>query len=440
MRTAAASLLALMLVIANGAIAAPALPNVSPHQTVGTVNCASSTCHGSATPWQESNVLQNEYTTWVRLDKHAKAYAVLLNEQSQKIARNLGLKQPAHESKICLDCHSHNPPAKLKGERHIVAEGVGCEGCHGPAEKWVKSHTVANTSHADNIANGLYPTDNPLAAAKLCLSCHFGDENRFVTHRIMGAGHPRMSFELENFAAIAPAHYRIDDDWKKRKGEYDSVKIWALGQALAAKSLLDTLADPVRGRDGMFPELVLFDCHACHHPMTEQKWSPRLGVGPGKLRLNDSNLLMLRALVKAVDPGRAKAFDEQVARVHQAVSGREGDAIAEAKKLSAMITDLIPSFEATQFTNAHLQGVLGALIDEARAGLYSDYAGAEQAAMAITSVSASLAKRGAIKDVKAMNRALAQVRATLSNDQKFVPAQFAAELGKLRAIALAGGK
>ena len=333
-------LTALTALVAPWAIASPPLPNVSTHPTVGTVNCASSTCHGSVTPWQDSNVLQNEYTTWLRLDKHAHAYNVLLNEQSQRIAKNLGLKEGAHNAKVCLDCHAHNPAPKLRGERHIVSEGVGCEGCHGPADKWVKSHTVAGATHAENIANGLYPTDNPRAQAKLCLSCHFGDENRFVTHRIMGAGHPRMSFELETFSLLAPAHYRIDDDWKKRKGEHDPMKVWAIGQAIAAQQLLDTLADPKRGRDGLFPELVLFDCHACHHPMSEKKWTPRGNLGPGKVRLNDSNLLMLRALIKATQPERAKPFNDQLARVQLAVTGHGEDPITEAKKLSAMISEL----------------------------------------------------------------------------------------------------
>lgn len=440
MRSAIRHLLCVMLGIgALAAQASPPLPNTAPHQTVGTVNCASSTCHGSVTPWQDSNVLQNEYTTWLRLDKHSRAYSVLLNEQSIRIAKNLGLKEGAHQSKVCLDCHAHNPAPKLRGERHIVAEGVGCEGCHGPAEKWVKSHTVAGATHAENVDNGLYPTNQPLAQAKLCLSCHFGDENRFVTHRIMGAGHPRMSFELETFSALAPAHYRIDDDWKKRKGDYEPMKIWAIGQALAAQQLLNTLADPKRGRDGLFPELVLFDCHACHHPMSDKKWTPRDHIGPGKVRLNDSNLLMLRALVRTIDADHSKAFDAQVTRVHQAVSGKGDDPVIEAKKLSAMIGEIIPRFEAMSFTNAHLQGVLRALIDEAQRGQYTDYAGAEQAYMAISSISNSLVKRGLLKPAP-VNRALADLRRTLAFDEKFNAQQFVSELTKLRATVLAGGK
>jgi hypothetical protein len=434
-----------LLIVAPGAFAVPPLPHQSPHPSVGTVNCASSNCHGQAAARDPSvsPILQNEYTTWMRLDKHARAYSVLLNDQSRRIARNLGLKEPAHEARLCLDCHAHNPPAALKGERHTVSEGVGCEACHGPAEKWIKSHTLAGATHADNIARGLYPTSDPVAAAKLCLSCHFGDETRFVTHRMMGAGHPRMSFEIDTFSALAPAHYRIDADWQKRKGEHDSVKLWAIGQALAARQMLDTLTDPKRGRDGLFPELVLFDCHACHHPMSDQKWAPRTTATPGRIRLNDSALLMLRALVKALHPTHSKDFDAQVERLHQAVSGAHHasaeDVARAASSLSAMIEEEMRVFEHTRFTNAHLVTVFEALIQEARSGQYRDYAGAEQAYLAIASLANALAKRGLLPPAPA-NRALARLRTHLANENAFNAGQFAQALTPLRDLLPAKGQ
>ena len=420
-----------------------ALPNAAHAQTVGTVNCASSTCHGSVTPWNDSVVLQNEYTTWLRLDKHAKAYNVLLNEKSRKIAKNLALKEPAHQSKICLDCHAHNPAPKLQGERHVVAEGVGCEACHGPAEKWITSHTVQATTHADNIKNGLYPTNRPIEQAKLCLSCHFGDESRFVTHRIMGAGHPRISFELETFSNIAPAHYKIDEDWNKRKGEYNSIRIWAIGQALASKQLLDTLTDPKLGRDGLFPELVLFDCHSCHHPMSEQKSSPRLGVGPGRMHLNDSNLLMLRAIVSVVDPASSNNFNSQVSQLHKAIAGTLNakiDPLELAKKLSGTIGQYTLLFEKKHFDTQVLREVLKALINEASAGNYSDYAGAEQAYMSISSLTSSLSKQGALKSVNDINRRLSSMRKALANEEKYNPDVFSSELSGLRVLISSSAK
>lgn len=439
-------MLACGLVLAASSSTTPVLPNASPHQSVGTVNCASSTCHGAVAPWTGSNVQQNEYTTWLRLDKHAKAYAILLNAQSRSIAAKLGLKQGAENAQECLDCHAHTPPPALRGERHMVTDGVGCEACHGPADKWIRSHTAPGATHADNVARGMYPTEKPVEQAKLCLSCHVGDSSRFVSHRLMGAGHPRLSFELDTFAQLAPAHYKVDDDWRKRKGDYDSVRLWAIGQALASKNQLDALTDPKRGRDGLFPELALFDCHSCHHPMSEKKWTPRLGVGPGRMRLNDSNLLMLRAIVRATDPAGANAFSDQVTKLHMAVSGNPGDAgrgadpLALAGALSSTIQRYIVKLEQQRFPPALQRAVLQGLIDEAKRQQFSDYAGAEQAYMAISSVSASLAREGALggpAGAAEMNRKLAALRASLANEEAFKPDVFAKGLqGLSRTISL----
>ncbi|NDE57432.1 MAG: hypothetical protein EB071_11240, partial [Gammaproteobacteria bacterium] len=73
---------------------------------LGVASCAGSNCHGAARPYQNSSVVQNEYTIWNREDPHSKSYAVLLNDRSKRIARNLGLPKPPEASKICLDCHA----------------------------------------------------------------------------------------------------------------------------------------------------------------------------------------------------------------------------------------------------------------------------------------------------------------------------------------------
>jgi hypothetical protein len=425
-------LFACALAVSATAWAKHPLPNEANAASLGTVNCTTSTCHGSVTPWEGSNVLQNEYTTWSRLDPHARAYQTLLTDQSKRIAEKLGLKQGAHNAKECLDCHAHNPVQKLRSERFDITDGVNCEACHGPAEKWIKSHTVDGTTHADNVKNGLFPSSNPREQARMCLSCHQGSESKPMTHRIMGAGHPRISFELDTFNAVVPAHWRVDDDYRKRKGTPDSIKIWALGQGIAVEELLTHLMDPKRGRDGLFPELVLFDCHACHHPMSKDQYSARSGVGPGRIRLNDSNMLMMRALVNVVDHAGSKAFDEQIRKLQLAVSNGQGDAMVEAQKLLDQVRRYNDNFEKRNFSNTDLQGVMRSLITEAGSGLYSDYAGAEQAYMAISSIASGLSKRGALANAKEVNSKLAALRKTLANDEKYRPADFQKELGNLR--------
>ena len=55
------------------------LPFIDKDVHMGVATCAGSTCHGAIEPLKGINILQNEFITWQRKDKHAKAYQVLLN-------------------------------------------------------------------------------------------------------------------------------------------------------------------------------------------------------------------------------------------------------------------------------------------------------------------------------------------------------------------------
>ncbi|HUL96980.1 MAG TPA: multiheme c-type cytochrome [Usitatibacter sp.] len=414
---------------------AQALPYETNATNLGVVNCASSLCHGSASTWKDSNILQNEYITWSRVDKHAtRAYAVLFEERSQRIARNLGLKQPAQEAKLCLDCHAYNPAPATRGERFKVADGVSCEACHGPAGPWIETHVAPHATHADNVAHGMYPTNEPLAQARLCLSCHFGNKDHFVTHRMMGAGHPRISFELATFAQTQPAHFVVDADWVKRKGAWDPARTWAVGQALAATEILDVLMDPKRSRDGLFPELVVFDCHACHHPMSDVRWSPRTGTSPGRIRLNDANFLMLRQIARRVLSAEgANEFAQRVGELHRAVAGDGGDTLEAAAALRTSLASLTAEIARRSFAAADLRAIAVGLAEDGVRGEYRDYAGAEQATMALSDLSRFLVQQGSVKDVRGTNAALDRLYDAVKDDEKFKPERFRAALGDVLA-------
>ena len=422
---------ALMVLVRFAAAAgAPVLPQNAPGKSLGVATCANSLCHGAIETWQASNVLQNEYVTWSRSDKHARAYAVLLNEHSRDIARKLGMKQPPHKTALCLDCHTHNPPPAQRGEGSLIADGVGCEACHGPAERWIESHVAPGATHAGNLKHGMYPTASDVARARLCLSCHLGTEQKFVTHKMMAAGHPRMSFELDTFTLIGPAHFRVDADWQKRKGSWDGVRAWAVGQGVAAQELLALLQGP-RGRDGLFPELVLFDCHSCHHAMAEKRnSSARQGAGPGVVRLYDANLLMLRKIAQRVDAGGAPEFTHQVARLHSAIAGGN-DALAQARGTEALIEALIPRISAYRFTGQDLSSILFSLIDDGLAGEYGDYQGAEQAVMAVQSVADFMGRRGMLR-AAALRTPMRHLLAVVANDETYDPRAFEQALRELK--------
>lgn len=427
-------MLAALVVLAVHASDGPPLPYEAPGTHLGVVNCANSLCHGSVIQWRDANVLQNEYLTWSRVDKHhLKAFQVLSNATSKRIAKNLGLKQPPWEAKICIDCHAHNPPPEKRGERFKFSDYISCEACHGPAEGWIKTHVEPNATHAKNVENGLFPTSDPVQQARLCMSCHFGNKDKFVTHRIMGAGHPRISFEVDTFTQTAPPHFKVDKDYEERKGAYDPVRLWAIGQGIAARELLDVLLDPKRGRDGLFPELVVFDCHACHHPMSEARWIPRQGIGPGKIRLNDSNLLMFRQIVRTALPSMAASFNDQVTQLHRSVAGEGGgDPLEEARKLRTQISGAIERLRTYSFSDKDLRGILNGLIEDGLNGQHNDYSGAEQATMAIGSVLNYMVKRGMLENATAANDALTGLHRTVANDERYQPQRFVAALSNLK--------
>jgi hypothetical protein len=137
----------------------PILPQYQPDIHLGVASCAGSTCHGATAPWKGSNVLQNEYATWQRSDKHAKAYEVLLNDKSKRIAKNLGLKN-AHTAAVCLDCHADNVPAKTRAKQFQISDGVGCEACHGGAMRWLGIHVSGAATRKAEVAAGMFPTED----------------------------------------------------------------------------------------------------------------------------------------------------------------------------------------------------------------------------------------------------------------------------------------
>ncbi|TLY49061.1 MAG: hypothetical protein E6K53_14800 [Gammaproteobacteria bacterium] len=355
--------------------AAGAVETIDAHKHLGVATCSNSVCHGSTQPFRDSNVAQNEFAIWQEFDPHAKTYATLTKPAAKSIAAKLGLGDPT-QAKVCLDCHTDNAPQR--GERFQISDGVGCESCHGGAENWLNAHADKSVKHADNIAKGMYPTDNPVKRAEACLSCHMGTKDRMITHRIMGAGHPRMSFELDTFTWLHP-HYKIGEKWIARKGDWNGVRDWAVGQGISAENLLDQLVDPKTGWNGIFPELVLFDCHACHKVYKGNKWGPRqgTGLGPGVVRLNDANLVMFRHVLAPVDKGAAKRVFDETRALHRATTQSREATFAAARRLRATLDELVPKVAAYNYDSASLDAILASIDADAGRGEFRDYAAAE---------------------------------------------------------------
>lgn len=416
-----------LLCITLQAAAGATLPQYDGYVHKGVASCASGVCHGSATERHSTNVLQNEYVTWTRLDAHAGAYKTLLSEASQRIARNLGLPN-AHEAAICLDCHADNVPDDKRGPEFQISDGVGCEACHGGAENWLASHTAPGNTHRDNLDRGLYPTSNVEDRARLCLSCHLGTEDKFATHEIMGAGHPRLSFELSTFSALQPPHWAFDADYEERKGIVSEFDTWTRGLMVMAREGVALLQGPRFHGSGLFPEIALFDCHSCHQPMSRLDWEQTAlteGLEPGAIRLNDAYFVLLLPLAEVLARPLHDQLLQQIRDLNRSVTRSREAVLASTRQLAASLDDL-EEVLARGADEAARQRILDGVLLRAARGDYRDYVAAEQAAMAMDVLLISIDRWEDYKE------GMDEVYATVEDDEAYRPQQFAAAAARLR--------
>lgn len=366
----------------------------------GVPSCSTAGCHGDQVSGVGAGpvVGQNEYFQWAsRGEKgaHSRAYEALLSPHGKRIAANLGIG-PAHQAPQCLDCHADNVPAARRSERFQISDGVGCEACHGGAQDWLAFHRIG-AGHQQNIEAGLYPTEDPAARANLCMNCHLGSsyENQFVNHRLMGAGHPRLKFELDLYTTIQQ-HHVVDDDYRARKKVAPGAQIWAIGQAMGLERTLDLLIDTNTGSAGAFPELVFFDCHACHQPISDSSanlsWRPNPGrsLGPGAPILNDANLIMLQAAMRVIDPALAEQLESE-GRVLHAASQNSGSQFRRAAETLRSTAQSAAQriLSADEWSSGTARDMLRQVTSSQLADRYTSYAGAEQALFAVQRLTAA---------------------------------------------------
>jgi hypothetical protein len=358
---------------------------------LGVASCAASVCHGKLAAQQGRDVSLNEYRTWLIEDRHSQAYRGLDSPLGRSIAAKLGLAS-ASTAKICLDCHADNVPASLRGPKFQVSDGVGCEACHGGSEKWIDGHSQASTSHKQNTDRGMTRSEDPATRAAVCLQCHLGTQDRFTTHKIMGAGHPRLRFELATFTANQPAHFTVDADYIKRKGKVDDVNLWVSGQLEGALRFVTLLQGNYFHADGLMPEFSFYDCYSCHHTVEKEnlRWSAQRagpGILPGTLRVQRQQLIMLQALAEvAGSPAAAGELATATAALAQA-SQRD---VAQAKTAAGKLADWLRAhqvWETRKYSSAETAALRKALLRYGAADKASDFLTAEQVVLGVESLS-----------------------------------------------------
>ncbi|MGZ5003618.1 MAG: multiheme c-type cytochrome [Chthoniobacterales bacterium] len=191
---------------------------------VGAAGCKSSSCHGGA------GDKHSQYFTWSQKDFHTRAFAILTDARSQRIAEGLGLSN-APTSNRCTICHS--PMQAVESARLTrpiePVESVSCENCHGPAEPWLRGHTRTDWTYATRVGAGMRDLRNFYVRANTCVACH-----QNLDADITAAGHPELVFELDRQSMDEPKH------WKDPEGT--DTRAWLVGQAVALRELSWRLA------------------------------------------------------------------------------------------------------------------------------------------------------------------------------------------------------
>ncbi len=434
MRTGLTMRSLLALLAAGGAMAGelPPLPADRDARFLGVDTCGSAECHGSSTPWRNATVLMRERLIWQSHDAHAQAYAALTSEAGQRIATKLGVAD-ASAAPECLACHSTYVPATQRGPKFRLDAGVGCESCHGPGGSFLRAHVQVTAKHATNLDAGMYPTTDPAARAALCLSCHQGDATRRISHRIYGAGHPRLRFELDTYGVIQPYHFNPDADYRRRKPTASHFRLWAAGQLGAARSLLAQIADPKTSRAGLFPELAQYDCHACHRATGDDPgYRPRPGLRAGAPTLIDAPLVALRGLSAVLEPDLTDRLRDETRALQLAV----GDPAAGVRAVAALVRTL-DELENRLAAHSEQAGAGTAVARALNAMVVAEtplpFTAAEATAMSLSTLLLAEHEAGRLDDAgyARAHRALDEVYAALGDEKTYRPATLAAAVATL---------
>ena len=405
---------------------APAEPAMTPGKYVGVASCTNSGCHGSTQPLDTTTVLQNEYFTWLNSDRHSKAYNILFNETSARIAKNMRLKRRAYEEAVCLDCHTTNIPANLVVRAVDKEDGVQCEMCHGPASGWFAEHTEAGWTHEQSVQRGMLDLRSLNARGTTCVSCHLGNATKEVDHELIAAGHPIMQFELDNYTQSMPPHWTPNRDTH-------GVRAWAVGQVVNLRESLDNLSRHARGNE--WPEFSEMSCFNCHHDLKDSVWRQERGW-PDRAGLpawSPQRWAVMRLILDRVAPGTKNELDpiiDQIARGVARMNNPAGVAAA-ADRARTIVSPLVARVDGARWTDNDVRSMMTTITND-REVLY-DVHTAEQAALALQSLASIRTRRDARLLRGNMTKSIDALFDELRVRDDYEPSRFASRLAAVRA-------
>lgn len=418
------------------------------YRYMGASSCSGSDCHGNSTARNKLRIGQNEFYIWSQKDKHAKAYAVLTNADAKIIARNLKIAKP-EESARCLACHAVSVRADRQGTYYDITDSVSCEACHGPAEKWLSPHYRPGFDPQKATSLGMYNMKDLGKRAEKCLECHAGADGKEVTHELIGAGHPRLTFEIDTYTYVMPPHWRPPQE--KQDREWLSARLWAIGQAAAFRNQIKRLAASRRADFGPWPDFTHFDCFACHHAVvdrlrgitekdkSEQIWRRRDYEGkPGRLVWNSSSYAVFRHVVNLAASDEGKHLEQLVRTFHEGLTGKEishQSFNAAVSRLFALSDKLVSQVAQYTFTQQSVLSLMKNISGDRRHLSTSGFLAAEQAVLALASLyDAYLETGGAMPEAKAIKDTIDVLYKEIQSGWAFNPTEFEATMNKLHGL------
>lgn len=334
----------------------PSPESLPPPTYLGMQSCAASACHGNLHPNTGPGEMRfDEVHVWMN-DPHGRAYQTLFNERSRKMFQYLGVQDadgnvtnpPLFQSywQQCLGCHDpslYGRDPSQAGNPLVRGEGVGCEGCHGPASQWVALHYRAgwkNLSAEQKAQFGFRVTSSMQERGFSCASCHVGDADRNVNHDLIAAGHPALKFELTWYERRLPPHWNPE----RRIDRESPMEKWLAGQLSGADQAFRQLQRRAETaeREGHhpgfngWPELAEYSCFTCHHELVGQ----RGGTGPRTIfPYGPWDLTLLPELARSFPSPESEAFLKAYDELFQVMSSSIGVSPEKISPLARNVVD-----------------------------------------------------------------------------------------------------
>ena len=370
------------------------------YKYTGAASCGASNCHGSTKPKADFPKL-NENVVWFQKDKHAKAYATLTNEKLKsgvspsKIATNLKIAKAETSSK-CLVCHAVDVKPELRGPKFDISEGVHCDGCHGPAEKWLEPHASTGWTHEQSVKLGMYDTKSLLLRAEKCVSCHLQ-----IDADMVNAGHPDLlAFELDTFSREMPPHWRD-------KGTWFGPRAWATGQVISLREAAKQVADRAKGNASA--------------KLVQDAAAKVRGHG-----------VVVRQVFAVLAPDAQKALETDLATVADAAAKGDRAGASAAGRLVVSMNQQAPRIAGRELDQATTKRLMVAVSGDSDAAAASGLRGAEQVAMGLDRLYAAYANAPGQKPSKAVSDVLDRLFGLIDDPAKFDPAKFTAGVKAFR--------